>query len=84
MKTRLAIAALVFLLLQGILFGAGAILVLATPLANHAMWLMPWVVSIATLAAIPMAWWLAPRLRARYWNEARRESTADRLLSELS
>ncbi|MEZ5817798.1 MAG: hypothetical protein R3D44_12015 [Hyphomicrobiaceae bacterium] len=63
MKTRFAIAALIYLLVQGVLFGIGTVLVLATPLDELAMRLMPWVVGVSFVVAIPLAWWLAPRLR---------------------
>jgi len=42
--TRLAIATLVYMMVQSMVFFAGAVLVLATPLADRAMELMPWVV----------------------------------------
>jgi hypothetical protein len=28
---------------------------------------MPWHIVISFLLAVPIAWWVAPRLRARYW-----------------
>lgn len=85
MKTRLAITALVYMMLQGVVFGAGTVLVLATPLSSHAMQLMPWVVGASLLLALPLAWWLAPRLRARYWRSHPEDRNAsDRMLSSLS
>lgn len=81
MKTRLAIATLIYMMVQGVLFGAGAVLVLATPLTDFAMTLMPWVVAISSIIAIPIAWIIAPRMRARYWR--RRESVGmDRVRSD--
>ena len=74
MKTQLAIAALIYMMVQGVLFGAGAVLVLATPLTEFAMTLMPWVVAISLIISIPIAWTIAPRMRARYW---RREESVD-------
>ena len=44
MSVRLGIAVLVGMMLQAVLFGIGAVLVLATPLKEVAMQLMPWVV----------------------------------------
>lgn len=79
MKTRLAIATLVYMMVQGVLFGVGAVLVLATPLTDFAMTLMPWVVALSMIIAIPIAWIIAPRMRARY----RRESVGmDRVRSD--
>lgn len=67
MKTKLAIAALVYMHVQAVVFGIGAVLVLATPLTDHAMTLMPWVVGTSAIVSLPIAWLIAPRLRARYW-----------------
>jgi hypothetical protein len=72
MMLRLGLAVLIFLMLQAVLFGVGAVLVLATPLKNEAMQLMPWVVGISALISAPTSWWFAPRLRARYWRTSRR------------
>lgn len=67
MSVRLQIAAMVYMMAQAVLFGVGAVLVLATPLADDAMKLMPWVVGVTALVSAPLAWWIAPRLRARFW-----------------
>jgi hypothetical protein len=67
MSSRLTIAVLIYLMIQGVLFGIGAILVLATPLQQQAMTLLPLVVITSAILALPLAWWIAPRLRARYW-----------------
>ena len=31
------------------------------------MTLMPWVVGISTVISLPLSWFVAPRLRLRYW-----------------
>jgi hypothetical protein len=67
MSSRLTIAVLIYLMIQGVLFGIGAVLVLATPLQQQAMTLLPVVVIASAILALPLAWWIAPRLRARYW-----------------
>ena len=67
MSVRLQIAAMVFLMVQAVLFGALTIVVLASPLSREAMELMPWVVAGSALVSMPLSWWLAPRLRARTW-----------------
>jgi low temperature requirement protein LtrA len=69
MTIRFQIAAMVFMMVQAVMFGIGTILVLASPLANDAMRLMPWVVGISVLVSLPVSWIIAPRLRARFWNE---------------
>ncbi len=69
MSVRLQIAALVYLMVQAVMFGVGVVLVLATPLAAAAMGLMPWVVISTAIVSLPVSWWIAPRLRARFWRE---------------
>jgi hypothetical protein len=69
MSVRLIIAILVYMMVQAIMFGIGVILVLATPLNDVAMQLMPCVVAITSVMSLPIAWLIAPRLRARFWRE---------------
>jgi len=65
MYVRLQIAALVFMMVQAVLFGAGMILVLGTPLTAHAMQLVPWVVGVSIAISLPVSWTMAPWLRLR-------------------
>lgn len=74
MSVRLQIAAMLFMMIQAVLFFAGILLLLLTPLSREAMDLMPWVVGGTAIVSLPLSWWLAPRLRARTW---RREGTLD-------
>ena len=67
MTTRISIAALIYMMVQGVTFGVGAILVLATPLQAEAMKLMPVVVIASSIVSVPISWFLAPRLQARFW-----------------
>ncbi len=60
MSIRFIVAIFVFMMAQGMVFGTGAVLVLATPLSEFAMHLMLWVVAISIAVAIPLAWALAP------------------------
>ena len=69
MSVRFQIAAMVYMMTQAVMFGIGAVLVLATPLAAQAMTLMPAVTIVTAIASAPLAWALAPRLRARFWRE---------------
>ncbi len=84
MYVRLGIAALLFMMINAVFFGVGAVLVLATPLDAMASQLMPIVVVATAALALPVSWWLAPRLRARYWRNRRRDGIADRALDALS
>ena len=65
MSVRLQVAALIFTMVQGVLFGIGAVLVLATPLSAFAMQLLPWVVGVSAAISIPLSWIIAPRLGLR-------------------
>ncbi|MFG1372584.1 hypothetical protein V5F32_10455 [Xanthobacter oligotrophicus] len=67
MSIRLQIAAMLFLMIQAVLFFTGLLLVLLTPLSREALELMPWVVGGTIFVSLPLSWWLAPRLRARTW-----------------
>jgi hypothetical protein len=65
--SRLSVAAVIYMVVQGVMFGVGAILVLATPLQAEAMKLMPVVVIASAIVSVPISWLLAPRLQARFW-----------------
>lgn len=68
MSIRFRIASLIFGMINAVVFGAGAILVLSVPdLSAQAMTLLPVVVALSFLISAPAAWFLAPRLRLRFW-----------------
>lgn len=69
MSIRIQIAIVIYMMVQAVVFGAGVILVLATPLSAIAMNLMPWVVGVSAIASAPLSWLIAPRLRARFIRE---------------
>ncbi|GGF64650.1 hypothetical protein GCM10007301_25560 [Azorhizobium oxalatiphilum] len=55
---------MLYLMIQAVLFGVGLIAILATPLSQQAFTLIP-LVTLATAAlSVPLAWKLAPRVRA--------------------
>ena len=73
LSTRARIAILIYSMTNAVLFGIGIVTVLNVPsLAAHAGIGIPVVVVLSLLLAAPIAWFIAPRLRARYW---RREET---------
>ncbi len=75
-KTRAGIAALIYSMTNAVLFGAGLITVLTVPaLSAHAGLAIAIVVVASFALAGPIAWVMAPRLRARYWR--RRAGAAD-------
>ena len=68
MTSRLSITLLVMMMTNAVLFGIGAIIVLSIPALNdHAMVLLPVVIVTSLLVGPLTAWYIAPRLRARYW-----------------
>ena len=68
MSTRFAITALIYTMVNAVLFGTGLIAVLTIPaLSARAIALIPTVVVVSLVVALPVSWILAPRLRARYW-----------------
>mgnify|MGYP001316365219 CR=1 FL=1 len=67
MSVRLQIAAMIFLMVQAVLFGIFTVVVLLSPLSRDAIAVMPWVVIGSAMVSLPVSWLLAPRLRARTW-----------------
>ena len=67
---RLRIAALIYPMAGAIIFGVGIVLALTVPALNAdaGFWIVIVVVTSIILSA-PIAWLIAPRLRARYWRQ---------------
>jgi len=69
-KTRVGIAALIYSMTNAVLFGIGLITILTVPaLGTNAAFWIPVVVAGSFILAAPIAWEIAPRLRARYWRK---------------
>jgi hypothetical protein len=69
-RTRAAIAALIYAMTNAVVFGAGLVAVMTIPaLRTHATIGIPAADVTSLLVAAPLAWYLAPRLRARYWRK---------------
>lgn len=67
-STRFRLAVLIYGMTNAVIFGIGAVLVLGVPaLSQWAIQLMPVVVALSLILAAPIAWFLAPRLRLRFW-----------------
>ncbi len=79
MTTRTYISALVSIIVNAVLFGVGAIVVLTIPAleAEAAYWL-PLVVIVSFFAAPIIGWMLAPSLTARWEGEQPNRSRAPR------
>ena len=68
--TRAQIALLIYLMTNGVLFGAGIILVMTwSALSVDAGFWISVVVGASFILAAPIAWGIAPRMRARYWRQ---------------
>lgn len=66
MRTRIAIAALIFLMVQGVFFGVGMILVLTAAPADRQQTLIPLMIALTMLISAPVAWFIAPRMMLRF------------------
>ncbi|MGP9812393.1 hypothetical protein ACTZWT_12840 [Rhodopseudomonas sp. NSM] len=72
MSIRFQIAALVYMMINAVVFGVGLVTVMTFPsLARHAFDLIPAVVVASFVLAAPLAWLIAPRLRARFGRRER-------------
>ena len=69
MSVRLQITAMVFMMVQAILFGAGTVTILMTPLRDQPFVYMPAMIVATMLVAAVLSWEIAPRLQARYWRK---------------
>ncbi|NVN87364.1 MAG: hypothetical protein HXX15_14895 [Rhodopseudomonas sp.] len=68
MSIRFQIASMVFMMINAVMFGIGIVSVLSIPaLSRLAFELVPAVVLASFVVSAPLAWMIAPRLRARYW-----------------
>lgn len=68
MSTRFQIAVLLSLMINAVLFGTGIIIVLTiSELAENAKYLIPLVIGCSFLITPFIAWFMAPRMRNRYW-----------------
>jgi hypothetical protein len=77
-STRSRIALLIYGVVNAVLFGIGVVAVLSVPAwAAQAAYLIPAVVVLSLVLSAPLAWWIAPRLRARFARrQAAREAAA--------
>lgn len=73
-RTRVQLAALIYTMTNAVMFGAGLITVLSVPAlsADAGTWIVI-VVAASIVLAAPVAWFIAPRLRARYWRQCTAE-----------
>ncbi len=76
MGPRIYITILLSLMTCAVLFGIGAVAVLSVPALNEqANVLLPVVIAASLVLGPIIAWFMAPRMRARYWKA--RDRAAD-------
>lgn len=68
MPARLQISAMVFMMAQAVLFGAGMLGILLSPLRDEASFYIPVMIVLSAIASVAIAWEIAPRLQMRYWH----------------
>lgn len=79
-RTRAAIAALVYTMVNAVMFGAALITVLAVPYFRaHAEVGIAAAVLVSLIAAGPIAWLIAPRLRVRHRRHQRHDAAYARV-----
>ena len=77
MGPRIYITILLSLMTCAVLFGIGAVAVLSVPALNEqAKFLLPVVIAASFVLGPIIAWFMAPRLRARYWKARDRAAEA--------
>ncbi|MDE3176692.1 MAG: hypothetical protein KGM15_11380 [Pseudomonadota bacterium] len=67
MSDNYMIAALVYMMVQAVMFGVGLIVVLSTPISLYAMSAIPLMIAATAATSAPVSLTIAPRLTARYW-----------------
>ena len=76
--TRARIAAVIYMMTNGVIFGTGLITVMTVPvLADHAAVWIPLVVAASFVLAAPAAWFIAPWMRSRFGQQRRAQAPAD-------
>jgi hypothetical protein len=66
-RARLRVAALIFVMVNAVVFGVGLVTVLTTPdLSQHAFFWIPAVVVSSFIFSPPLAWVIAPMMMQRF------------------
>ncbi|MCR6632942.1 MAG: hypothetical protein NVV74_24460 [Magnetospirillum sp.] len=70
MSTRTRISLVIYGMVQAVLFFIGTIATLMlTDQSDQRAWGIVTTIALSILIGVPLTWWLAPRLRARYVRE---------------
>jgi len=73
MSNRLAITLLIYGMVQAVIFGAGLLTLFWSPLKSDSGLLISMVILFSLLLAAPIAWTIAPLMRARHQRRLARE-----------
>lgn len=66
-QARLRVAAVIFLMVNAVVFGVGLITVLMTPaLAQHAFFWIPAIIVASFVVSAPLSWFIAPLMMMRF------------------
>ncbi|MHB8268810.1 hypothetical protein [Bradyrhizobium sp.] len=66
-RARLRVAALIYMIVNAVVFGVGSISVLMTPaLAQHSFFWIPAVIVTSFVLSAPLAWFIAPFMMMRF------------------
>jgi len=66
-QARLRVTALIYLVVNAVVFGVGMIAVLMTPaLAQHAFFWIPAMILASFVLSAPLAWFIAPSMMMRF------------------
>lgn len=66
-RARLRVAALIYVMVNAVVFGVGLVSVLMTPaLAQHAFFWIPAIIVTSFVLSAPLAWLIAPSMMMRF------------------
>ena len=66
-RARLRVAALIYCMVNAVIFGVGVILVVSLPaLMSHAFFWIPAVVVSSFAISVPLSWFIAPWMMMRF------------------
>ena len=66
-QARMRVAAVIYLIVNAVVFGVGLISVLMTPtLAQHAFFWIPAIIVTSFVLSAPLSWFIAPSMMMRF------------------
>ena len=71
MSIRFQIAAILFVIVHSVAFGAALLAVIVSAPAERAIFLLPWAAVFSAFVSGPITWTIAPRMRAEFKRQRR-------------